>query len=141
MEYPRHPTPEPGFPDTDDEDATWVVIIVLSFALIITLSSVIRSCGQKAGWLTGSPNPDPNSGESSRRQRYRTGSSGSGPHRVPEDNFTDPDETEERLAQLSDADRQAYEAAKGNSFSFSCFFNVGLKEKAKTEKATLALQT
>ncbi|KAF8934255.1 Rsp5p-dependent ubiquitination, sorting of cargo proteins at the multivesicular body [Podila verticillata] len=113
VEYPPYPPPEPGLPDSDDEDATWVVIIVLSFALIITLSSVIRSCGQKAGWLTGSPNPNPNSGESSRRPlRYRTGNSGSGPHRVPEDNFTDPDETEERLAQLSDADRQTYEAAK-----------------------------
>ncbi|KAF9318747.1 Rsp5p-dependent ubiquitination, sorting of cargo proteins at the multivesicular body [Podila horticola] len=113
VEYPRYPTPEPGLPDSDDEDATWVVIIVLSCALIITLSSVIRSCGQKAGWLTGSPNPNPNSGEGSRRQRYgRAGYSGSGPHRVPEDNYTDPDETEERLTQLSDTDRQAYEAAK-----------------------------
>ncbi|KAG0038877.1 Rsp5p-dependent ubiquitination, sorting of cargo proteins at the multivesicular body [Podila clonocystis] len=109
VEYPQYPTPEPGLPDSDDEDATWVVIIVLSCALIITLSSVIRSCGQKAGWLTGSPNPNPNPGEGSRRHhRY----SGSGPHRVPEDNFNDPDETEERLAQLSDTDRQAYEAAK-----------------------------
>ncbi|KAG0341364.1 Rsp5p-dependent ubiquitination, sorting of cargo proteins at the multivesicular body [Podila minutissima] len=110
----EYPTPEPGLPDSDDEDATWVVIIILSCALIITLSSVIRSCGQKAGWLTGSPNPNPNPGEGSRRHhRYgRSGYSGSGPHRVPEDNFTDPDETEERLAQLSDADRQAYEAAK-----------------------------
>ncbi|KAG0340780.1 Rsp5p-dependent ubiquitination, sorting of cargo proteins at the multivesicular body, partial [Podila humilis] len=119
VEYPQYPSPEPGVPESDDEDVTWLVIIFLSFSLIITLSSVIRSCGQKAGWLTGSPatHGSPSSGgegsSSRRHNRYgRIGYNGSGPQRVPEDNYADPDETEERLAQLSDADRQAYEAAK-----------------------------
>ncbi|KAF9091528.1 Rsp5p-dependent ubiquitination, sorting of cargo proteins at the multivesicular body [Mortierella sp. AM989] len=111
------PTPQPPtLPDPDsDEDATWLVIFILSTALIITIATAIRSCGQKAGWLTGSSTP------SSPRNRHASGS-GTGRegarvrgrghiHQVP-DWEQDPDATEERLSALSDTERQAFDAAQ-----------------------------
>ncbi|GJJ67685.1 Ran-binding protein 9/10 [Entomortierella parvispora] len=119
------PFPNPP-PETDDEDdASWLVIIVLSTVLIITIVSVIRSCGQKAGWLTGSDENSNGGGGSRDRGRGNAGRrgpgganggmgySGSGPHPVQlEDAATDFYETEERLAQLTDTQRQAYDVAK-----------------------------
>ncbi|KAG0308257.1 Rsp5p-dependent ubiquitination, sorting of cargo proteins at the multivesicular body [Dissophora globulifera] len=117
--FPRFPADEaapPSFPppESDDEDPTWLVIIILTTAVIITIMTVIRSCGQKAGWLTGSPTPaSPTQGGSSsggrdgRSFRHR----GYGAHHIPVWEV-DPDATEERLAALSDADRQGYEAAQ-----------------------------
>ncbi|KAF9985968.1 Rsp5p-dependent ubiquitination, sorting of cargo proteins at the multivesicular body [Mortierella antarctica] len=128
---PLFPTldPQPTFPSPgsdEDDDVTWLVLVILSIALIIPFASVIRSCGQKAGWLTGSPSPSPST--SSPAGRFGTGSggtrangvrgrgfgggyAGTGPHPVPEWEI-DPAETEERLSALSDSERQAFDAAK-----------------------------
>ncbi|KAF8925059.1 concanavalin A-like lectin/glucanase domain-containing protein [Dissophora ornata] len=81
------------------------------------IATVIRSCGQKAGWLAGSSSPSTGG-----RQSHGSGSGGRdggrggrgrgyGPHHIPEW-VEDPDAAEERLAALSDTDRQAYEAAQ-----------------------------
>ncbi|KAF9991810.1 Rsp5p-dependent ubiquitination, sorting of cargo proteins at the multivesicular body [Entomortierella chlamydospora] len=105
---PTFPDPDPD----DEDDATWLVIFILCTALIITIATAIRSCGQKAGWLTGSSSPSSRnrgSGSSSGRDgRVR----GRGQiHQVP-DWEQDPDATEGRLAALSDTERQAYDAAQ-----------------------------
>ncbi|KAF9186738.1 Rsp5p-dependent ubiquitination, sorting of cargo proteins at the multivesicular body [Haplosporangium sp. Z 27] len=113
-------TPIPTFfpdPDSDDDDGTWLLIFILCTGLIITISSAIRSCGQRAGWLTGlSTTTTP----SSPRGRNASGSTGRdalrirGRGHIPQvpDWEQDPDATEERLAALSDTERQAYDAAQ-----------------------------
>ncbi|KAF9084179.1 Rsp5p-dependent ubiquitination, sorting of cargo proteins at the multivesicular body [Mortierella sp. AD031] len=106
----------------DDDDVTWLVAVVLTTALLVTIASVIRSCGQKAGWLPlsmhssqdghealhGGGRHGPGGGPS----RYHT----SGPHQVPSEDEPDPDSTlnedDERWAQLTDAQRQAYTSAR-----------------------------
>ncbi|KAF9191843.1 Rsp5p-dependent ubiquitination, sorting of cargo proteins at the multivesicular body [Haplosporangium sp. Z 11] len=113
---------------SDDEDVTWLLVIILTAAIIISFASVIRSCGQKAGWITGSSassSSSPPSGLSSSdgfggrrgggsgrgRGFGRHGYSGTGPHHVP-DWEVDPGETEERLNAMTETERQAFDAAK-----------------------------
>lgn len=111
--------------DNDDDDATWLVAVVLTTALLITLASVIRSCGQKAGWLPLSMHssqdghesllggPSGGHGPGGGPSRYHS----SGPHQVPSEDEPDPDSTlnenDERWALLSDAQRQAYTSSRG----------------------------
>ncbi|KAG0025534.1 Rsp5p-dependent ubiquitination, sorting of cargo proteins at the multivesicular body [Podila clonocystis] len=133
--YNTLPTPTHSFTvppppdDGDDEDITWLVVAILLTALLLLIASLVRSCSQKAGiWLNGgswnndSPRPGHggqgpfgHSGPGGHGGRYP----GSGPFQVPED---DDDETststaqlsenDERLALLSDAQRQAYDSAR-----------------------------
>ncbi|KAG0050633.1 Rsp5p-dependent ubiquitination, sorting of cargo proteins at the multivesicular body [Gryganskiella cystojenkinii] len=126
--YPPAPFPLPPPESDDEDDASWLVVVILSTVLIITIVSVIRSCGQKAGWLTGSEDNNNNGnssgangggrdrgrGSGSRRGPggLRSGYTGSGPTPVQLDVDTDLNETEERLAQLTDSQRQAYDVAK-----------------------------
>ncbi|KAF9132564.1 Rsp5p-dependent ubiquitination, sorting of cargo proteins at the multivesicular body [Mortierella sp. 14UC] len=115
-------TPPPTNPDNrdgDDEDLTWLVAFVLTIAFIISIVSAIRTCGQKAGWLTGSSLSSSSSAStSSLPHNRRNGGSGRGGRRgfgnallVP-DSEVDPEVTPDRLNTLSDADRQAYDAAE-----------------------------
>ncbi|KAF9913711.1 Rsp5p-dependent ubiquitination, sorting of cargo proteins at the multivesicular body [Lobosporangium transversale] len=117
-QYPISDPQQPSFPSppvSDDEDITWFVILLLAIAIIITIATVIRSCGQKAGWLTGSSSSSQSSSQSSRHGggsagRGGRGGRGYGAHPIP--NWEeDPEATEERLAALSDSERQAYDAA------------------------------
>ncbi|KAG0290337.1 Rsp5p-dependent ubiquitination, sorting of cargo proteins at the multivesicular body, partial [Linnemannia gamsii] len=114
-------SPQPADPDrdSDDEDLTWLVAFVLTTAFIISLVSAIRTCGQKAGWLTGSSASSSSSPSStSTPHQRRHGGSGRGGRRgfgnailVP-DSEIDPEATLDRLNTLSDTDRQAYDAAE-----------------------------
>ncbi|KAK5805591.1 hypothetical protein F5H01DRAFT_74442 [Linnemannia elongata] len=118
--------------DNDDEDATWLVAVVLTTALLVTLASVIRSCGQRAGWLPLSMHsqdgheshlsgPGGGHGPGGGPSRYHS----SGPHQVPSEDEPDPDSTlnenDERWALLTDAQRQAYTSSRG-IFPFLFFF-------------------
>lgn len=109
--------------DNDDEDATWLVAVVLTTALLVTLASVIRSCGQRAGWLPLSMHsqdgheshlsgPGGGHGPGGGPSRYHS----SGPHQVPSEDEPDPDSTlnenDERWALLTDAQRQAYTSSR-----------------------------
>ncbi|KAG0277944.1 Rsp5p-dependent ubiquitination, sorting of cargo proteins at the multivesicular body, partial [Linnemannia exigua] len=118
-------TPSPTDPDNregEDEDLTWLVALVLIIAFTISLVSAIRTCGQKAGWLTGSSTSASSSTSTSSSPHHRRhGGSGRGVRRgfgnallVP-DSEVDPEMTPDRLNTLSDADRQAYDAAEGVS--------------------------
>ncbi|KAG0283586.1 Rsp5p-dependent ubiquitination, sorting of cargo proteins at the multivesicular body [Linnemannia gamsii] len=114
-------SPQPTDPDRDgdDEDLTWLVALVLTTAFIISIVSAIRTCGQKAGWLTGSSASSSSSPSSSSLPHHRrNGGSGRGGRRgfgnallVP-DSEVDPEATPDRLNTLSDTDRQAYDAAE-----------------------------
>ncbi|KAF9548771.1 Rsp5p-dependent ubiquitination, sorting of cargo proteins at the multivesicular body [Mortierella hygrophila] len=114
-------TPQPTDPDRDgdDLDLTWLVAFVLTTAFIISIVSAIRTCGQKAGWLTGSSVSLSSSPASSSSPHHRrNGGTGRGGRRgfgnallVP-DSEVDPEATPDRLNSLSDADRQAYDAAE-----------------------------
>ncbi|KAF9430237.1 Rsp5p-dependent ubiquitination, sorting of cargo proteins at the multivesicular body [Entomortierella beljakovae] len=111
---PRYPPsiPErPTIPDSDDDDLAWLIIFLVSVAVIITIATAIRSCGQKAGWLTGSSSPTRRNGSSSGNRDHGRGSRRGMIHQVP-DWEEDPEATEERLAALSDTERQAYDAAQ-----------------------------
>ncbi|KAF9427964.1 Rsp5p-dependent ubiquitination, sorting of cargo proteins at the multivesicular body [Podila epigama] len=130
--------PAPAFePDTpqedEDEDITWLVIIILLLALLVMLASLIRACGEKFGsWIGASPWSSSHGGPSGQghgqgprghngpfghiqgQGRYP----GSGPFLVPDDDTDDngmavgPGENDERLALLTDAQRQAYDNAR-----------------------------
>ncbi|KAF9151012.1 Rsp5p-dependent ubiquitination, sorting of cargo proteins at the multivesicular body [Linnemannia schmuckeri] len=119
------PTDNNGDNNSDnDDDATWLVAVVLTTALLITLASVIRSCGQKAGWLPLSMHssqdgheshlggPGGGHGPGGGPSRYHS----SGPHQVPSEDEPDPDSTlnenDERWALLTDAQRQAYTSSR-----------------------------
>ncbi|KAG0283821.1 Rsp5p-dependent ubiquitination, sorting of cargo proteins at the multivesicular body [Linnemannia gamsii] len=119
------PTDNNGGDNNDnDDDATWLVAVVLTTALLITLASVIRSCGQKAGWLPLSMHssqdghesllggPGGGHGPGGGPSRYHS----SGPHQVPSEDEPDPDSTlnenDERWALLTDAQRQAYTSSR-----------------------------
>ncbi|KAF9128792.1 Rsp5p-dependent ubiquitination, sorting of cargo proteins at the multivesicular body [Mortierella sp. 14UC] len=110
-----------GNPDDDDDDATWLVAVVLTTALLITLASVIRSCGQRAGWLPLSMHSSQDGHESPLAGGHGPGGGpsryhSSGPHQVPGEDEPDPDsglnENDERWALLTDAQRQAYTSAR-----------------------------
>lgn len=114
--------PQPTDPDRDgdDEDLTWLVALVLTTAFIISIVSAIRTCGQKAGWLTGSSaslSSSPSSSSSPHHRRNggtgRGGRRGFGNALLVPDSEVDPEATSDRLNTLSDADRQAYDAAEG----------------------------
>lgn len=119
--FTNAPLPQPTDPDRDgdDEDLTWLVALVLTTAFIISIVSAIRTCGQKAGWLTGSSSSLSSSPSSSSSPHHRrNGGTGRGGRRgfgnallVP-DSEVDPEATPDRLNTLSDADRQAYDAAE-----------------------------
>lgn len=124
----------PPPPDDGDEDVTWLVVAILLTALLLLIASLVRSCSQKAGmWLNGgswnndSPHPGHGGpgpfghsgpgGQGGHGGRYP----GSGPFQVPEDDDEETNtstaqlsENDERLALLSDAQRQAYDSARGN---------------------------
>ncbi|KAF9957027.1 Rsp5p-dependent ubiquitination, sorting of cargo proteins at the multivesicular body [Modicella reniformis] len=118
VQYPvQYPTevldPVPSPPESNDEEATWLVILILTAAVIITLTTVIRSCGRKAGWLTGSSTSSSGrqGASASGRDIARGRSRIHGPSQVPTWEV-DPEATEARLASLSDIERQAYDAAQ-----------------------------
>ncbi|KAF9310956.1 Rsp5p-dependent ubiquitination, sorting of cargo proteins at the multivesicular body [Podila horticola] len=122
----------PPPPDDGDEDVTWLVVAILLTALLLLIASLVRSCSQKAGmWLNGgswnndSPHPGHGGpgpfghsgpgGQGGHGGRYP----GSGPFQVPEDDDEETNtstaqlsENDERLALLSDAQRQAYDSAR-----------------------------
>lgn len=121
--------------DNDDDDATWLIAVVLTTALLVTLASVIRSCGQKAGWLPLSMHSSQDGhepllggsggghGPGGGPSRYHS----SGPHQVPSEDEPDPDSTlnenDERWALLTEAQRQAYTSSRG-IFPFFLLFNL-----------------
>lgn len=137
--YGSLPPPPPSFTftvppppdDGDDEDITWLVVAILLTALLLLIASLVRSCSQKAGiWLNGGswnsdsphlghggPGPFGPSGGNNGGGRYH----GAGPFQVPEDDDDDQanpstaqlSENDERLALLTDAQRQAYDSARG----------------------------
>ncbi|KAF8939730.1 Rsp5p-dependent ubiquitination, sorting of cargo proteins at the multivesicular body [Haplosporangium gracile] len=118
-------SPQPTNPnrDGDDEDLTWLLALVLTTVFIISIVSAIRTCGQKAGWLTGSSASSSTSPSSSSPHHRRSGGTGRGSRRgfgnallVP-DSEVDPEATPDRLNTLSDADRQAYDAAEEKGVS------------------------
>ncbi|KAF9389578.1 Rsp5p-dependent ubiquitination, sorting of cargo proteins at the multivesicular body [Podila verticillata] len=116
--------------DGDDEDITWLVVAILLTALLLLIASLVRSCSQKAGiWLNGgswnSDSPHPghggpgpfgsSGGNHGGGGRYP----GSGPFQVPEDDDDQANsstaqlsENDERLALLTDVQRQAYDSAR-----------------------------
>ncbi|KAG0344348.1 Rsp5p-dependent ubiquitination, sorting of cargo proteins at the multivesicular body [Podila humilis] len=122
----------------EDEDITWLVVALLLTALLLLLASLLRSCSAKAGmWLHGNNNNNnPNNalfgGHRPGRPAGTSGAhghtaggggryAGSGPFQVPEDDedeqTTHPStaqlsETDERLALLTDTQRQAYDRAR-----------------------------
>ncbi|KAF9578065.1 Rsp5p-dependent ubiquitination, sorting of cargo proteins at the multivesicular body [Lunasporangiospora selenospora] len=117
--FPDDTAPPPG----EDEDATWLVIVVLALALAVTLATLIRACAQRISRLLGIPLH----GASGARGIGHAGASAghgsagrhhgsSGPHQVPEEHDADPDqdlnENDERWALLTDAQRQAFTAAQ-----------------------------
>ncbi|KAG0202559.1 Rsp5p-dependent ubiquitination, sorting of cargo proteins at the multivesicular body [Mortierella sp. GBA30] len=107
-------------------DSTWLVALVLTAALLITIVSLIRSCCQIARGLPsfiGGGNDSQTGG----RHHGIHGSGhgpgggpsrypGSGPQQVPGEDEPDPDqgltEDDERWALLTDAQRQAYDSAR-----------------------------
>ncbi|KAF9920254.1 hypothetical protein FBU30_009957 [Linnemannia zychae] len=109
--------------DNDDDDATWLVAVVLTTALLVTLASIVRSCGQKAGWFPLSMHSSQGGHESmggsgghgprGSSSRYHS----SGPLQVPGEDEPDPDSTlnedDERWALLTEAQRQAYTSSRG----------------------------
>jgi hypothetical protein len=134
------PTDNNGGDNNDnDDDATWLVAVVLTTALLITLASVIRSCGQKAGWLPLSMHssqdghesllggPGGGHGPGGGPSRYHS----SGPHQVPSEDEPDPDSTlnenDERWALLTDAQRQAYTSSRGKHTTiYFCLYCIWL---------------
>ncbi|KAF9933792.1 Rsp5p-dependent ubiquitination, sorting of cargo proteins at the multivesicular body [Linnemannia zychae] len=115
--YPTFTPPsEPGG-DSDEEDLTWLAALVLTIIFTISIVSAIRTCGQKAGWLTGSTSSSSSSPSLSPSHHRRNGGSnrgrrGYGNALLVPDSEGDPEVTPDRLSALSDTDRQAYDAAE-----------------------------
>lgn len=129
--YAVPPPPDDG----EDEDVTWLVVAILLTALFLLIASLVRSCSQRAGmWLNGGSwnNDSPHPGHGGPRPFGHSGPGGpgghggrypgSGPFQVPEDDDDEANtstaqlsENDERLALLSDAQRQAYDSARGNT--------------------------
>ncbi|KAF9935856.1 Rsp5p-dependent ubiquitination, sorting of cargo proteins at the multivesicular body [Mortierella alpina] len=109
----------------DEDDATWLVAIVLTTALLITIASLVRSCCQMA---RGLPSFIGGGNENQAGGRHQGSNAGhgpgggpsrylsSGPQQVPGEDEPDPDhglnENDERWALLTDAQRQAYDSAR-----------------------------
>ncbi|KAG0246984.1 concanavalin A-like lectin/glucanase domain-containing protein [Mortierella sp. GBAus27b] len=110
---PQHPVaPGPLFlTEAHEDEVHWLTIVILTVAIIITLFHLIRSCGRKAGWLTGSSSTSSRHGSSSNSRDARGARGRTGPSQVPTWEV-DPDATPARLAALSDAERQAYDSAQ-----------------------------
>ncbi|KAG0351584.1 Rsp5p-dependent ubiquitination, sorting of cargo proteins at the multivesicular body [Podila minutissima] len=126
--YAVPPPPDDG----EDEDVTWLVVAILLTALFLLIASLVRSCSQRAGmWLNGGSwnNDSPHPGHGGPRPFGHSGPGGpgghggrypgSGPFQVPEDDDDEANtstaqlsENDERLALLSDAQRQAYDSAR-----------------------------
>ncbi|ORZ05486.1 concanavalin A-like lectin/glucanase domain-containing protein [Lobosporangium transversale] len=114
---------DPNDPPKGGEDITWLLIVVLSAALLISLVSIIRSCGQRTGWLSLSSSSDGH-GAGHRSQGHGGRSSnggtsrypGHGPHQVPSEDEPDPNqelnENDERWALMTEAQRQAYDSSR-----------------------------
>ncbi|KAF9084922.1 Rsp5p-dependent ubiquitination, sorting of cargo proteins at the multivesicular body [Mortierella sp. AD031] len=116
------PSTDPDRNDGEEEDLSWLVAVLLTTAFIISVvSAALRTCGQKASWLTGSSSSSlssPSGSSSLGHHHRRNGGTGRGGRRgfgnallVP-DSEVDPETTPDRLNSLSDADRQAYDAAE-----------------------------
>ncbi|KAI7816456.1 hypothetical protein BC939DRAFT_44147 [Gamsiella multidivaricata] len=118
----------------EDEDITWLLAVVLTSALLISLASIIRTCGQKVNWLSASSS---NSGHGGAHRNHGHGHGpgrgpsrypGSGPHQVPGEDDPDPDqglnENDERWALMTEAQRQAFDSTRGNAFLPSLTFTA-----------------
>ncbi|KAG0293802.1 Rsp5p-dependent ubiquitination, sorting of cargo proteins at the multivesicular body [Dissophora globulifera] len=112
--FPQNP-PQEG----EEEDITWVLVVVLTTALLVCLVTIVRACGQKVGWFSTDSSRDSHGVPRSHGQGQGQGPSrhtGHGPHQVPSEDDPDPDqgldETDERWALMTDAQRQTFDSAR-----------------------------
>ncbi|KAF9103253.1 Rsp5p-dependent ubiquitination, sorting of cargo proteins at the multivesicular body [Mortierella sp. AM989] len=109
----------PQKPEDEYEDLTWLLVVVLAIALLISLASLARALGQKFGLFSLSASNQGHGSHGGHGHGLVNGPNrypGHGPHQVPAEDDPDPDaqlnENDERWSLMTDAQRLAFDSTR-----------------------------